>query len=214
MYHHIRGELKELRPASAVVEAGGVGFELRIPLSTFDQLKGKKEVSLFTHLHVREDEHRLYGFGTAEERELFRLLISATGIGPAIAVGALSALSPGEVASGISSGDIKLLQRIRGVGRKLAERMVLELKDRVGPLLSALGIASPTMQAGADGKPATRDRAMGIPSVSDAVLALVSLGFDRKGAEDLVFEKHAELTARGAQPDAEVLIKEALRSGK
>lgn len=189
-----------------------MGFELRIPLSTFDLLKGKREVCLFTHLHVREDEHRLYGFATSAERDLFRLLISATGVGPSIALGALSALSPGAVIEGIAAGDLKSLQRIKGVGKKLAERMVLELRDRVGTLFSSFGLAIPPPATAAAGLAATGAGILNSPGGADALLALVSLGFDRKSAEALVIEKHEFLVAAGREIDAEALIKEALRS--
>lgn len=92
MYHHIRGEVSALSPTSAVIETGGIGYEIRIPVSTYDRLKGKKEAHLLLHLHVREDDLRLYGFATPSERDIFRLFLSVAGVGPSIALTSLSFL--------------------------------------------------------------------------------------------------------------------------
>ncbi len=212
MYHHVRGDLRELTPASAVVEAGGIGFDVRIPLSTFERLRGQTQACLFTHYHVREDEHRIYGFATKAERDLFRLLISVTGVGPTIAVQALSALSPADVAGAICQGDLKVLQKVKGVGKKLAERLVIELRDRVGGLLVVLGASQTLIDASLLATP-LRDPLLGQPAASDAVLALVSLGFDRKQAEDRVTARLRSLNAAGeSRLDAETLIKDCLRS--
>ena len=213
MYHHIRGELSQLTPALAVVESGGVGFELRIPLSTFERLKGKKEILLFTHLHVREDDLRLYGFATSGERELFRLLLSVAGVGPSIALQSLSALSPEEVVRAIGAGDLKTIQRIKGVGKKLAERLVLELRDRVGVFGGGSGGGHSGTRGGA-GAPHSAHRLFGNQDAADAVEALVmSLGFERRNAEEKVIEACERLQAGGRRADAEALIKECLRHG-
>ncbi len=212
MYHHLRGDLCDLTPTTAVVEAGGVGFDLRIPISTYERLKGKKEARLFTHLHVREDELRLFGFATTGERDLFRMLLSVTGVGPSIAVAALSALSPADVARSISTGDLKTLQRIKGVGRKLAERLALELRDRVGVILVELGVGGSTAPAPPESVP-SRLEALAVPDIADAVLALVGLGFDRKTAQERVLEKLEAIQKSGRRADAETLIKDCLRSG-
>jgi Holliday junction DNA helicase RuvA len=209
VYHHIRGEISALSPTSVVVEVGGVGYDVRIPVSTYDRLKGAREARLLVHLHVREDDLRLYGFATDAERELFRLFLSVTGVGPSIALTSLSFLEPSEVARAVSSSDVKTLQKIKGVGKKLAERLVLELRDRVEPLLAA----GDRPLAGS-GRSADRDSARSIPEVADTVLALVALGYDRKGAEEraeAVYRSLAAAEGSGGRPSVERLVKECLR---
>jgi Holliday junction DNA helicase RuvA len=210
VYHHLRGELIRLTPTSVVVEAGGVGFDVRIPVSTYEALKGRKEAVLLTHLHVREDDLRLFGFATEGERELFRLLTSVAGVGPSIALGCLSTFAPAEVASAISEGDLKMLQRVKGVGKKVAERLTVELRDRleaIGALGGAGGGARP-----AGGTPTDLSR---LPEVADTAAALVTLGFDRKSAGERAASAYAALRERlgGQAPlGAEQLIKECLRN--
>ena len=212
MYHHIRGEVLELTPTGVVVEASGIGFDLHIPLSTYRRLKGLKEASVLTHLYVREDEQRLFGFATPGERDLFRLILSVSGVGPSIALACLCALTPQEVAQSIAAGDIRVLQRVKGVGRKLAERLVLELRDRVGRLLLSLGVEAvpgrPPAIAGT-----SEAQCSLVPEVSDAVLALVGLGFDRKKAETRAGETYRALGRGKSEVDLETLIKECLRTG-
>lgn len=136
MYHHLRGRLIELSSLSAVVETSGVGWHVEIPLSTRSLIGDRlgEEVLLYTHLLVREDVLKLFGFSTLEERELFRLLLSVSGTGPKIALQALSAFSVKELIRDLGSSDVDSLKRIKGVGKKLAERMVLELRDKAGVL--------------------------------------------------------------------------------
>ena len=136
MYHHLRGRLIELGSLSAVVETSGVGWHVEIPLSTRSWIGDRlgEEVLLYTHLLVREDVLKLFGFSTLEERELFRLLLSVSGTGPKIALQALSAFSVKELIRDLGSSDVDSLKRIKGVGKKLAERMVLELRDKAGVL--------------------------------------------------------------------------------
>lgn len=201
-----------LSPTSAVVEAGGVGFDLRIPLSTYERLKGKKESCLYTHLHVREDDLRLFGFATLEERDFFRLIQSVGGVGPSIALAALCALSPAEVARALVGSDHKTLQKIKGVGRKLAERLILELRDRVGDLALRLGMTEVSPRPGdlARGGSCPPGR---LPEDSDAILALIGLGFERREAEARVEEaRTALLGSRSPQTDVESIIKWCLRS--
>jgi Holliday junction DNA helicase RuvA len=213
LYHHVHGDLFQLNPTSAVVVAGGVGFDLRIPLSTYEKLKGGKEAFLFTHFHVREDDFRLFGFATTGERDLFRLLLSVTGVGPSIALASLCALSPEELARAISRGELKVIQTIKGVGRKLAERMVLELRERAGRLLisfagtGAEGGSPPQGEKGEEGILLT-------PEAADAVSALITLGFERKKAEEKVEATLRALQKSGPSPGhhpVEQIIKESLR---
>ena len=132
MYHHLRGQIVELSPTSAVMDVSGVGYDLRIPLSTFDRLKGQKEAHLFTHLHVREDELRLYGFATVAERELFRFLSSVSGVGPSIALAALCTLAPEDIARALAGAltDEELRSQMRSKGLAQAARFTWEKAAR------------------------------------------------------------------------------------
>ena len=215
MYHHLKGDLVDLSPTSAVVDVGGVGYDLRIPLSTYDALKGNKVVSLYTHFYVREDDMRLFGFATSAERELFRFLLSVSGVGPSIALAALCALPPRDIARAISEEDLETLQKIRGVGRKLAERLALELRDRIGSLLVLLGVDRQPATSARDAGKDRRAAVDGPPEVLEAVEALLALGFDRKSALERVERAFRRLRGEGTPPaplPVEKLIKESLRS--
>ncbi len=221
MYHHIEGELVVLAPARAVVDAGGVGYECRIPLSTFGALKGKERtrVRLMTHLQVLEDDLRLFGFATEKERDLFRLATSISGVGPAIALAALASFDPPAFAAAIASGDSKALQKIKGVGPKLSERMILELKDRAAALATLSDGASSRAAPGRGGVPDA--------VLADAVALLLELGYSRREAtarvdaalERLLAERERDGGGGGTAPGearaaitVEALAKAALRS--
>ena len=194
MYHHLSGKLVHKSPATIVVDVAGVGYEAAVPLSTYEKLPAEgSPVRLLTHLYVREDVMRLFGFLTAEERELFRMLIGVSGIGPMLAMAVLSGTSVETVRQAVLSGDAALLRKIRGIGTKTAERMVLELR---GPI-SRLGV-SPGAAAG------TGDR-----RVLDAVAGLVSLGFARGKAEEAILAARRKL---GSDATVESLVREALKS--
>ncbi len=170
MFNHLRGQLVQRTPARVVLEVGGVGYELSVPLSTYEQLPTGGEVTLLVHMHLREDEVRLFGFFTEEERELFRLLLTVNGIGPVMALTALSGRDIGALKQAIVSEDLAVLTRIKGIGPKTARRMVLELK----PVLGRLGV-----------------EASGVGGVSGgvagaAVAALMSLGYTAAKAEKAV----------------------------
>ncbi len=212
MYHHLRGKLVELSSLNAVVETSGVGWDVHVPLSTSSQLgEGLgQEVVLYTHLLVREDVLKLFGFLTKEERTLFRLLLSVSGTGPAIALQALSAFTVGELISDLSSGDVNSLKRIKGVGKKLAERLVLELRDKTGVLLAGLessGVSEPRHPEGTSGR------------VHELALsALVELGYTARDARSRV-ESAWKLLREGMETDspeeaiqAEDVIREALKN--
>ena len=182
MFEYVSGELKSKKPTQAVVDVKGVGYSVLIPTSTFDRLPRVGEsVRLFTHLHVREDLQQLYGFANSGERALFVLMIGVTGIGPRIALAALSTMSPGQLQQYIAAGDPAMLQQISGVGRKTAERMVVELRDRV----NTLDLVNVTMTGGTSAR-------------ADAVAALETLGYSRARAEQLlrkVMRQHAEVAS-------------------
>ena len=152
MYYYLRGTLTVLQPDFAVLDCGGVGYRLAIPASTFSSLSPKlqKEALLYTHLAVREDAMDLYGFASEEELELFRKLISVSGIGPKVASAILGVLTPAELAAACLNGDYKTVARAPGVGNKTAQRIVLELKDRLAPGLQEIGGAP--VAPGASGK--------------------------------------------------------------
>ena len=180
-----------------IVEAGGIGYEVIAPLSTFYALPGNEEqVSLHIYTHIREDSFTLFGFQTTLEKEIFRLLISVSGIGPKLAINILSGIGPGELLTAIVRGDAARLQSIPGVGKKTAERMILELKDKAGKISSDLEL--PPAHAASD----EEQRAM-----DDAVSALLNLGYQAKSAKQAV-EKALSVVK---ELNLEAVIKEALR---
>ena len=196
MIGHLRGTLLEKHPNQVVLEAGGVGYDVIIPVSTFSALPDAgDEVRLRIHTHVREDAFQLFGFVTPDEKAIFEKLISVSGIGPSLAIKVLSGLAAGNLVSAIRSGDLAQLVRIPGVGKKTAERMVLELKDKLEGIGGTTG-ASPASKA------ATVFSAM----EEDALSALVNLGCNRAAAEAAVKKAKTEL----ASDDFEPLFRRAL----
>jgi holliday junction DNA helicase RuvA len=194
MIGQLRGRLADKRPNQILVDVGGVGYLVQVPLSTYAALgELHTEVTLLIHTHVREDALALFGFVSAREKHFFELLISASGVGPALALKILSGMSVEELVPAIRSGDLVRLTKIPGVGRKTAERIVVELKDK----LDAVTIES---QRPAAASPA------GIEA--DVVSALVNLGYDARGAEDAAAEAKREAGAS----DFEKLLRAALQS--
>jgi len=194
MIARLRGVVIEAFPGRVVVEAGGVGYQVQVPLSTFDRLHMSEgmEVVLLTHLHIRENSQTLYGFATGEERDIFLLLVErVSGIGPAIAMAVLSGMPVERFKRCVVEGDVAGLSRMKGGGRKTAERIALELKDKVG-------VAATWEGAG--------ERAGGA-AAEDAELALLALGFKQAEARRAIAE------ALGGRPGvgAEELIRLALR---
>ena len=168
MIGSLRGKLIEKRPNLVLLEVGGVGYQVLIPLSTFTSLGAlHAEATLLVHTHVREDQLALYGFLTSREKQCFELLISASGVGPSLALKILSGMGLDELVPAIRKGDLAQLVRIPGVGRKTAERIVLELRDK----LTAVDVPEV-------GKPATRSQLE-----SDVASALVNLGYDERAVE-------------------------------
>lgn len=150
MIEYIKGELAELTPALAVVEAAGVGYALNISLQTFSAIQGKKDVKLYVHESLvtggRDDSYSFYGFATKQERELYRLLITVSGVGSNSARMMLSAIAPGELSQYIASGNDRVLTSVKGIGAKTAQRIIVDLKDKIGSL--GIGGEAPTAMSG------------------------------------------------------------------
>ena len=189
MIAHLRGKLIAKRPNQAVVEAGGVGYDVVISIPTFSDLPSPgADVALHIHTHVREDAIALFGFLRSEEKQLFEKLISVSGIGPKLAITILSGMPTPEMVSAIRGNDVARLTRIPGIGRKTAERMVLELRDK----LEGFGEAAPVVTV--------------TPAEEDVLSALVNLGYARPAAEKAV----AVAARNGVKPDFDALFRETL----
>lgn len=131
MIHHLKGKLVEKNPTNVIIECGGVGYFVNVSLHTFSKLTDSENISLFTHLQVKEDSHTLFGFVEKSEREIFRLLLSVSGIGSSTARTMLSSLSPAQIRDAIANGDVPTIQSIKGIGAKTAQRVILDLRDKV-----------------------------------------------------------------------------------
>ncbi|OOG25611.1 Holliday junction branch migration protein RuvA [Thioalkalivibrio denitrificans] len=185
MIGRLRGELVSKQPPFLLLEVQGVGYEIEAPLSTFYNLpEPGGQVTLHTHLHVREDAHVLYGFGSESERGLFRSLIRVSGVGAKMALAILSGMNAEEFARCVMDADTASLVRLPGIGRKTAERLVVEMRDRIGSLPATAAVAGGAAAAASAG---------GAPDpVSDAVSALVSLGYKPQEASRLVSAVESE----------------------
>jgi Holliday junction DNA helicase RuvA len=192
--------LVESLPTQVTVEVNGIGYEALIPLSSFDKLPAPGQtVKLLTHLVVREDAHVLYGFMTSAERQLFRLLINTvSGIGPKIALNILSGINVTAFRGAVAGGDIKMLSQISGVGKKTAERIIIELKDKIGP--------GGVLEA----QSAQRALSASEQKVNDAVLALIALGFKPAEAHEAIRATQALLGPEAALED---LVRASLKKG-
>jgi len=192
MITHIQGKLVEKNPTNVVIDCNGVGYLINISLHTFSQIPDKELLKLFTHLQVKEDSHTLFGFCTLAEREIFRLLISVSGIGSSTARTMLSSLTPKQVRDGIAIEDVALIQSVKGIGLKTAQRVIIELKDKVLKIYDIDEVAP-------SGSNTNKD---------EALSALEVLGFAKKQSGRIV-----EKIISG-QPDAnvETIIKEALKN--
>ncbi|MDR0981852.1 MAG: Holliday junction branch migration protein RuvA [Culturomica sp.] len=191
MFEYISGLLVEANPAGAVVDCGGIGYDIRITLNTYSKIIGNKEVILYTHQIIREDAHLLYGFHSKEERSLFRLLISVTGIGANTAGVMLSSLTTDEIIAAIQTDNLNVIKSIKGIGLKTAQRVIIELKDKVAGISFAEGINVSQNSAVKD----------------EALSALVMLGFVKNQVTkvlDKIIEEKGNLSV-------EELIKNALR---
>jgi len=198
MISYLEGVLAEKVPTRVVLDVRGVGYEALIHLSSFDRLPAVGQpCRLVTHLHVREDAHVLYGFITAAEKSMFLLLIAASGIGPKLALSALSGMTVRELRAAICDGDVKRLSTISGVGRRTAERLVVELKDKISPA-EALEALAGAAQLGVDDA-----------RLRDALMALIALGYKQENARQML-DGVIRQQAGGELPDTEKMIKQAL----
>lgn len=194
----LQGKLIDILPTQVSIDVQGVGYEVLIPLSSYDKLpQPGNAVRLLTHLAIREDAHVLYGFISTQERELFRMLINTvSGIGPKIALNILSGMNPVAFRGAVANGDVKALSQINGVGKKTAERIVVELRDKVGA-------------AGAwEASSAQRGLSPHDQKLNDAVLALIALGFKQVEAHDAV---RAALDKLGPDAGPDELVRASLR---
>ena len=170
MIGSLNGRLIEKYPTELLIECGGVGYEVKISLFTFSQLSENESIKIYTKLIVREDAHLLYGFNTKDEREMFNFLISVSGIGPNTALIMLSSLSPEEIANAIQTEDVTTIQKVKGIGAKTAQRVIIDLKGKV---LKFSGDTEINISKNNTNR-------------FDALTALASLGFDKKSAEKVL----------------------------
>lgn len=189
MIEFIRGALAELNPTYAVIECGGVGYMANISLNTYSALEGKSEAKLYIHEAIREDAYQLYGFETTSERDVFRLLTSVSGVGASTARVMVSAMNAGELKSVIMSGDVKALKGVKGIGLKTAERIVVELKDKIGKL--DVCVSSSASQPSAAPTSTTKE---------ESLQALEVLGYNKAQASkvvDKILSDNPELKVEG-----------------
>ena len=200
MIEYIRGELTELTPALATVEAAGVGYGLNISLTTYSAIQGKKDVKLYVYESIREDAHVLYGFVSKKEREMFELLITVSGVGPNTARMILSSMSVSELCNAISRSDERLIKGVKGIGKMTAQRIIVDLRDKI----VALGIADEIPAGGSVSAPVNNEVR------DEAVSALTMLGFSPAPTQKIV------VAILKDQPDlaVEQVVKQALKQIK
>ena len=193
MITHIKGKLVEKSPTSVIIDVNGVGYLIHISLNTFSAIPDKENLQLYTHLQIKEDSHTLFGFYGLKEREIFRLLISVSGIGASIARTMLSSLSPEQIIQGISIGDSAMIQSVKGIGLKTSQRVIIELKDKVLKIYDIDDNIS--FQNNNTAK-------------EEALSALEVLGINKKTSEKLV----DKIMLDNADASIEFIIKEALKN--
>ncbi len=193
MYAYLEGKFSYKSPAQIYLDVNGIGFEVNISLNTFSAIQGLDSGKLFTHLQVKEDGHTLFGFFEKEEKEIFLLLISVSGVGAATARMMLSSLRSEEVRAAIVQGNVKLLESVKGIGKKTAERLVLELKDKVSKHTSGTDFSMPASNS----------------IQQDALIALTALGISRQQAEVSI---QKIIRAEPSISQLEDLIKKALKA--
>ncbi len=192
MITHLKGKLVEKHPTYVIIECAGVGYYVNISLNTYSEIPDQESILLFTHLHIREDAHVLYGFAQRSEREIFRLLISVSGIGTSTARTLLSSLSPDEVRDAIASGDVVKIQGVKGIGAKTAQRVIVDLKDKILKIYDISEVSS-------DSNNTNRE---------EALSALEVLGFVRKSSERAV----DKVLSQDSSLSVEDIIKQALQN--
>lgn len=193
MYEYIKGTLEELNPAEAIVECHGIGYQIQISVNTYEKLRGNREVRLYLHHYIREDEETLYGFYDKEERRIFTLLISVSGIGPNTARMVLSSLTADEVTTAVASGDVNRIKAVKGIGLKTAQKVIIELKDKIS---KGSGAALDLSSGG-----------QGAVNTEEACSALVMLGFTKNAVEKAV----ASIVRKEPGLSLEDIIKKALK---
>lgn len=191
MLEYIKGNIAELNPASVIIDNNGIGYEIGISLSTYSQLEGRTEAKLLLHEIIREDAHLLFGFATTRERELFRLLIGVSGVGANTARVILSSIAPAELETVIATADERQLKAVKGVGAKTAQRIIVDLRDKIKPVDSSLIIE----------RTATTD------AFNEGLAALTMLGFPRQASEKVL----KKLFADDPSMRVESAIKQALK---
>ena len=193
MYDYIKGDIVEITPTEVILECCGIGYSIMISLQTYDALKSSSEAKVYIHHHIREDEEQFYGFATKNERELFKLLISVSGVGVGSARMMLSSLTDEEIRNAILSEDVRTIKSIKGIGMKTAQRLILDLKDKIvkGAGVEAAEITVPTKNH----------------NIDEATTALLNLGFSKININKILPEILKE------SPDAsiETIIREGLK---
>ncbi len=193
MYAYLQGKFTYKNPAQVYIDVNGIGYEVNISLNTYSHIQNLEQGKLFTHLQVKEDAHILFGFFDKEEKDMFVLLTGVSGVGAATARMMLSSLKPDEVSRAIVQGNIKLLESVKGIGKKTAERLVLELKDKMGRITTDANLSSH----------------MGNSLEGDALNALTALGISRSQAENAI---QKIIRAEPSVSQLEDLIKKALKA--
>jgi len=192
MITHIEGKLVEKNLTDVVIDCNGIGYLLHISLHTYSQIPDQEKLKLYTYLLIKEDSHTLYGFSSVAEREIFKLLISVSGVGASTARTMLSSLSPKQVREGIAVGDVPLIQSIKGIGAKTAQRVILDLKDKI---LKVYDIDEVSLSKNNTSK-------------EEALSALEVLGFIRKQSERII----DKIITNNPEANVETIIKEALKN--
>jgi len=192
MITHLRGKLVEKNPTYVVIEVGGVGYWLNISLNTFSLLPSDELVILYTHLSVKEDSHTLFGFINKTEREIFRLLISVSGVGPSIARTMLSSMTTDEIQQAIASGNVGVIQSVKGIGTKTAQRVLVDLKDKISKTFAADEVSFAESNT----------------NKNEALSALEVLGFNKKQSEKVL----DKILLEDKKASVETLIKKALKN--
>ena len=193
MITHIKGKLVEKSPTSVIIDVNGIGYLINISLNTFSAIPDHENLKLYTHLQIKEDSHTLFGFYSLKEREIFRLLISVSGIGASIARTMLSSLTPEQIIQGISIGDSAMIQSVKGIGLKTSQRVIIELKDKVLKIYDL------------DDKISFQNNNT---AKEEALSALEVLGINKKTSEKLV----DKIILDNADASVELIIKEALKN--